>query len=173
MFPARRVLSVCVLVVFLGAALWIGQSQTVSLEQAALGVYQLDLITLARGPESGGNGFVLCEPRLGVTAYHVATDEGWQPVTNMTVSQYGSRRRHTSIVYHDKDTDIAFWQPYDDMSCLPLGERLTVGDPLSYVTSMGIVRQVGYQRYTIVWSGPVWGQWGEVSEIGRNWNTLV
>jgi S1-C subfamily serine protease len=173
-----------ILVVLVVSFLAFGQGAGTYFDLAAPALFHLEFYRHGR-LDSGGNGFVVCEPRVLVTAYHVATDSGLNPVFRMIVRHFNERVGNMRVLYHDDKTDVAFLEAPLTEGCLPLGKDVSAGERVRAIGSLlGIVPAVDYD-VRIFSSQLYFSQEGEVTkccvnysqlvvnEIGNRWNSVA
>lgn len=124
------------------------------------------------GVETGGNAFVICDqdglPSVAVTAYHVATDVSWQPLTMLQAKQYGVPIGQIEVFYHDTQTDIALLRvPSRIKTCIPFADIVT--ENITFFSAL----TTALDEYTLVWSLPYWGLEGQFTSCCQNLNALV
>ncbi|MEM2046118.1 MAG: trypsin-like peptidase domain-containing protein [Candidatus Bathyarchaeia archaeon] len=138
-------------------------------------VFQVEWYTNRGEIATGGNGFIVCgsdgEPLAGVTAYHVATNESWQPLKMLQVKQYGVPIGIEEVFYHDSETDVALFRaPSRARDCLRFAELVT--ERVTFFGSIPVAIEVG-RHEELLWSIPYWGLWGEITACCQNLNVLV
>ncbi|MEM4407704.1 MAG: serine protease [Candidatus Caldarchaeum sp.] len=168
----RKVVAVILALLLLGTTIRAGDSLRNRIVQS---VFQVEWYTDQREIATGGNGFIVCDeegdPFVGVTAYHVATDEKWQPLKMLQVKQYGVSVGIVEVFYHDTQADVALFRvPSKAQSCIPFAEAFTEG--VTFYGSIPTGIQEGHHE-KILWSIPYWGQRGEITSCCQDFNILI
>lgn len=168
----RRLTFVVFMLLLLGMTIQAGDSPRTRIVQS---VFQVEWYTSQREIATGGNGFIVCDedgrPLVGVTAYHVATDEAWQPLKMLQIKQYEVSVGIVEVFYHDTNADIALFKvPSRAESCIPFASI-----PAEAVTFFGSIPVVirEFHSEKLLWSFPYWGQWGEITSCCQDLSTLI
>jgi S1-C subfamily serine protease len=149
-----------------------GQGAGTYFDLAAPAIFHLELHS--RGTiESAGNGFVICEPRVLVTAYHVATDSRFNPIFQMQVRNFNEKVGEMRVIYHDDRSDVAFLEAPPTAGCLPLGKDVSAGERVRSIGSLLGIVPVGDYDIELFSSDLYFSLAGEVTKCCVNYSKLV